>query len=584
MYTWNLNRLYQGLDDPKWIEDLARADALIEKQRTLMENSHAVPPLQFLKGALLLDEELSSLFQMLFQYVSLTLATDVANTTFNNAMMMLRKKAIKTTLPETQFKKYVSTLDDLETIIEKDALLQEYRFALLEIKDEARHLMSNEEEVLASELAQSGGSLHGKMQGDLTSTLEVPYQDKKVTLSHIRNLAYDADPIVRKEAYLSEMKSYDAIAKPMSYALHGIKKEVLTLSKRRGFISPLEETLYKSRLTQKALEALIQAMEESLPAFRCYLKRKGTLLGHAKGLPFYDLFAPMGSLTSTYTIPEAQAFILKHFATFSPDLEAMAHRAFTEDWVDYLPKDGKRGGAFCSSIYPLHESRILTNFGGTMGDISTLAHELGHAYHNVHIGKERILNTSYPMPIAETASIFCETLVKRAAFYEAKTKEEKIGMIEQELQDSTQVIVDILSRYYFESAVFERSENEFLNDKTLDTIMKEAQLATYGEGLDPDALHPKMWINKSHYYSTGRSFYNFPYAFGLLFAKGIYAQYQKKGSAFVTSIQELLRVTGKATLVDVAKTIDIDIEQIDYWRNALGVIKEDIDLFLELTK
>ncbi|MFA6627757.1 MAG: M3 family oligoendopeptidase [Bacilli bacterium] len=584
MYTWNLDRLYQGLDDPKWTQDLQIADELIAKQRILMQQATTMVPHTFLKESLLLEESLDTVFSTLFQFVSLSLATDVANVEYNNALLLLRKKAILTTLPRTQFEKYIGSLTNLEAIIDQDPYLQAYRFILLETQQHATHLMSNEEEVLASELGQSGGSLYSKMQGDLTSTLEVTYRNTIITLSKVRNLAYDRDSAVRKDAYYAELAGYEKIAKPMSYALHGIKKEVLTLSKKRQFASPLEETLHKSRLTSKALDALLQAIQQSLPHFRRYMKRKGELLGHKDGLPFYDLFAPMGSMDKEYSIEDAQAFILKHFASFSSDLHDMAKRAFNESWVDYLPKDGKRGGAFCSSIYPLHESRILTNYGNTMGDISTLAHELGHAYHNLHIGKERILNTSYPMPIAETASILCETIVKKAAIKEATTTEERLGMLEQELQDATQVIVDIYSRYLFESVVFSRSDNEFLNETTLDNIMSKAQLDSYGDGLCSSTLHPRMWINKGHYYSTGRSFYNFPYAFGLLFAKGIYAKYQEKGPKFVASIQNLLRHTGKQTLVDVAKSIDIDIEKVDYWQQALSVIQEDIDEFLLLTK
>jgi oligoendopeptidase F len=292
----------------------------------------------------------------------------------------------------------------------------------------------------------------------------------------------------------------------------------------------------------------------------------------------------MGSSSKKYTIEEAQAFILKNFATFSDDLKALAQKAFDNDWIDYDPRPGKSGGAFCSRLYSLKESRILTNFDGGIGDICTIAHELGHAYHNSIIFNERILNAGYPMPIAETASILCETIVKKAAFNEAITKEEKLGMLEQELQDSTQVIVDIYSRYLFESNVFERCQSEFLNEKTLNEMMLEAQKASYGDGLDPEYLNEGMWINKSHYYSTGRSFYNFPYAFGLLFAKGIYGKYLEKGPEFVNDLRTLLRLTGKATLMDVAKSIDIDITTPDFWRSSLEVIKEDINLFLDLTK
>ncbi len=583
MYQWSLNKLYSSLEDPRYLGDLAQVDLLIKENENLLASKASYEASIFLEKALLLQEELTILFSKLFQFVSLSLATDVSNVLFNNALVGLRKKFVATTLSRTQLERYISNLANLEEVIKTSSYLEKYRFILLEIKNNSLHLLSDQEEVLASELNQSGGSLFAKMQGDLTSTLNVDYKGEVIALSKVRNLAYSSDSNVRKEAYFAEMKSYEKINKATSFALHGIKKEVLTMSKKRKFASPLEETLVNSRLTKKALDALLQAMGESLDDFRAYLKQKALLLGHKNGLPFYDLFAPMGSLTSKYTIEEAQEFILTHFYSYANDLGDLAKRAFNEQWIDYLPKQGKRGGAFCAGIYAIKESRILTNYDGSIGDISTLAHELGHAYHNYHLRNEAPLNTSYPMPIAETASILCETIVKKKALELAKTQEEKIGLIEQELQDATQVIVDIYSRYLFEAEVFARIENEFLNEDALDKIMLKAQLASYGDGLDPNYLHPRMWINKSHYYSTGRSYYNFPYAFGLLFAKGVYAKYQEQGPAFTKEIAKLLAMTGKSSILDVSKEIGIDIENPTYWKKALNIIKDDIDTFIKLT-
>jgi pepF/M3 family oligoendopeptidase len=584
MYTWNLEKLYRQLNDEDFKKDSlaleATIDDLLIKAKHLSKGDVKSSLIDFLKQY----EDLQLLSSKLGGFVQLSLSTDSTNESFNNAMVVLQQKLVKTTLPLTLFEKFVASVDNLEEIINSDSFLKEYEFMLKEIKNESIHLLTDDEEVLAAQLNQSGGSLFSKMQTVLTSTLEVDYDGKVINLSKVRNLAYDSNPETRKKAYLAEKESYKKIAKSSSFALNGIKKEVTTMSKARKYNSPLERTLLDSRLSKDVLDALITAMKQYLPDFRRYLHRKGEVLGHKNGLPFFDLFAPMGSSDKKYTIEEAQAFILKNFGTFSDDLKVLAQRAFTEDWIDYEPRPGKSGGAFCSRIYPLKESRILTNFDGGIGDISTIAHELGHAYHNSVVFNERLFNSNYPMPIAETASILCETIVKKAAFKEAKSNDEKLGMIEQELQDSTQVIVDILSRYIFETNVFERCQSEFLNESTLNKLMLEAQKETYGDGLNPEFLNEGMWINKGHYYSTSRSFYNFPYAFGLLFAKGIYGKYQEKGSAFVDDLRKLLRMTGKASLVDVAKTINIDITDVAFWKSSLEIIKTDIDTFIELTK
>lgn len=583
MYKWNLESLYKGLDDSKFISDTKLLDEKIEVLNNLAKKLNEMDKKDALEKFVLELEAYQQIAYKLFSFISLTLATDSTNKEFNNRMVVLRSKVVNTTLAITLFEKFIANIDNLDDVISSSELLNEYKFFLNEIKEDSIHLLTEDEEVLAALLGQSGGSLYSKMQGDLTSTLEVDYRGEKITLPKVRNLAYEADPEVRRDAYFAELEAYKKIEKPTSFALNGIKKEVITMTRRRKYSSPLDRTLKSSRINEQVLNTLIQAMEESLVDFRRYLKQKAKILNHENGLPFYDLFAPIGGSDKKYSVEEAQEYILTNFKKFSSDLYEMADRAFKENWIDYLPYPGKRGGAFCSGLYPIKESRIMLNFDGSIGDISTLAHELGHAYHNLHIFNERLLNTSYPMPIAETASILCETIVKQAVLKEATNLDEKIGILEQELQDSTQVIVDILSRFYFEKEVFKRCESEFLDENELNKMMIDAQKQTYGDGLNSEFLNSGMWINKGHYYSTGRSFYNFPYAFGLLFAKGIYAKYQQLGDSFVIDLQSLLRNSGKANLMDVAASINIDITDINFWRASIDVIKKDIDLFIELT-
>jgi pepF/M3 family oligoendopeptidase len=335
-------------------------------------------------------------------------------------------------------------------------------------------------------------------------------------------------------------------------------------------------------MDKETLDTMIQVMEDYLPLFRQYLKRKASLLDHEGGLPFYDLFAPMGQSSKSFTIEEAQAYIAKNFGDFSEILADFANHAFNGHWIDAEPRAGKSGGAFCASIHPIGQSRILSNFTGTFSDVITLAHELGHGFHSHVLMDQSILNADYPMPLAETASIFAETIVMQSALKEAD-KAEKIMLIESALQDATQVIVDILSRYYFESQVFEKRKEGPLSVKEFNDLMIDAQTRTYGDGLS-DEKHPAMWINKSHYYEAGMNFYNFPYAFGLLFAKGLYSQAMAEGPAFVDKYTDLLRLTGQASVYDVPASVGIDLHSKAFWQGSLNIIKRDIEEFLALTE
>jgi oligoendopeptidase F len=326
---------------------------------------------------------------------------------------------------------------------------------------------------------------------------------------------------------------------------------------------------------------MLGAMHDSFPAFRRYFQGKARLLGK-EALPWWDIFAPVGRSEKRYTYGEAQDFILEQFATFSERLMTFTLRAFDHNWIDAEPRDGKRGGAFCMGVPGVEESRILCNFDGSLDQVSTLAHELGHAYHNeCQVGKE-MLQRQTPMTLAETASIFNQTIITDALLAQTTEPAEELAILEGFLSDAAQVVVDIYSRYLFEKEVFERRAAAELSPDDFCDIMTRAQQATYADGLDQRYLHPYMWAWKPHYYRPTLSFYNFPYTFGLLFGLGLYAVYQDRGNAFLPEYDELLRSTGEGTASDLAARFGIDIRQRAFWENSLAIVEQRIDRYLEL--
>lgn len=585
MRTWNLEKLYLGFDDLNFKDDFARLEKLIlEINSQIIDFQNYDDKLKKLLRYLNNEITFSNLIRKLFSFASLTESVESTNQDAVKMSSVLRRKIAELTKASTVFNKWVASYPELEKDIENDMFLKEHKFYLLEIKDNAKHILSDDLELMIARLRQTGSSAWGTLQSLLTSTLEVEFDDKIITLSEVRNLADDADPVVRKKAYEAELKAYKKIDKSVAAALNSIKGEVNTISQARGFASPLEQALYNSRMSKETLDAMQDAVKDYYEVFRSYLKRKASLLGHKNGLPFYDLYAPMGKVNKRFTIEEANEYVLKNFKTFSEPLYEMARTAFAENWVDYTPRQGKRGGAFCANIHPIKESRIMTNFTGAFGDMITLSHELGHAYHGEVIFRESILNSSYTMPVAETASTFCETIVNKAALKDAETKEEKIFLLESSIQGYTAVVIDIMSRFIFEKNVFEGREQTVFDVNELNEIMLKAQKETYGDGLDPNYLHPYMWVCKPHYYSGGLSYYNFPYTFGLLFAKGLYSKYLENKDAFRANYDQLLAATGKNTVEDTAKLMNIDVTKKEFWVSSLELLKEDIELFLDLTK
>lgn len=582
MENWDLSKLYTSFDSDEFQNDLKKLDEMIMKTNAFIERFNDEDYSVVLTDFLLNEIELSNLTSRLGTFVRLTMATNTTDPIAGKYMVSLQRKFTELTVVFTMWSEYVAKVPNLDEVLSSTEFLKEHAYNLKNIKKSDKFNLDKDTEALLSKLDQSSGTLWSQMQGVLTSTLEVDFMGDIVTLPEIIKKQEVSDPEIRKAAYEAELEAYKKIEKAVAFSMNGIKMQVNTLSEKRGYKGALERTLINSRLKEETLDAMISAMKDYLPEFRKYLRRKGEVLGHNDGLRWYDMGAPIGSSSKEWSIPEAQEYILKNFATFSPHLESVAARAFAENWVDYRPYKGKRGGAFCSNIRPIKQSRILHNFTGTFDGVITLAHELGHAYHGDNIFSENPLG-SYTMPLAETASIFCETILIKAALKEAQG-DELLSILESDLQGSTAVIVDILSRFIFETSVFDETKTNFLDENRLKELMTEAQKQTYGEGLNEEYMNPYMWLWKPHYYSTGLSFYNFPYAFGLLFAKGLYGVYQKQGESFTEKYDELLKATVKMDVEDVALMAGIDVTTKDFWVTSLEVIKEDIDLFLKLTE
>ena len=572
---WSLKEIYPSFESEEFKRDFERFSNFREvfNGLTLEDN------LESIKAAIASLEEFSVLSSRLGNYINLTLTANTTDETANKYRTLFGNAYAALNSAYTKVYKFIGSV---ETDITADENLKDYEFYFAEAKQQYKHLLSDELEDVIAKFSISGGDGWEQLFEAMTSGVEGEFKGEKVTLSEIRNMAYDADAAVRKEAYETELKMYDTIKEPIAFALNNIKQQVLTETSLRGFESPLAQTLEASRMSRKTLDALLEAIREYLPQFRAYLKHKASLLGHENGLPFYDLFAPIGESSRRFTIEESKEFLLENFKGFSEDLAEMTKEAYENNYIDFLPRKGKVGGAFCSNLPFIKQSRILTNFSGSLSDVVTIAHELGHAYHGLHIENHRVLNQEYSMPVAETASTFNENIVMNTVISEASDAE-KVALLESQLQDTTQIIVDIYSRYLFESAVFENREKSFMFSKDLEQLMLDAQKEAYGDGLDPDAMHPYMWACKPHYYSSGLSFYNFPYAFGGLFSKGLYAIYQEQPEGFVEKYQELLRATTVTSAEDTAKVLGVDVEDSAFWKKALAQVADNIEQFIALT-
>jgi len=475
----------------------------------------------------------------------------------------------------------------LDNSFEHGASAKAHAFMLKEAAEQSKYLMSESEEALAAEMSLSGGNAFNKLRSKTVSQVSVDFEldgeMQKMPAPALINLRTHADEDVRRRGYEAENKAWESVEETLAACLNGVKGEVITLNKRRSREDALHSSLDSARIDRATLNAMLSAMEASFPMFRKYFKHKAKLIGKEK-LAWWDLYAPVGKTDTRYTYEEARDFILNAFEKFSPELRTFSERAFKNNWIDAEMRDGKSSNGFCMRVEGVKESRIFINFDGSQDQLSTIAHELGHAFHNECAWQfdKKPLQKITPMTLAETASTFCETIVTQAVLKQVKDPQEELAILESQLNNAAGIVVDIYSRFLFEKEVFERREKAELSAEEINEIMERSQKTTYGDGLDERYLQKYMWTWKPHYYYTGRSFYNYPYAFGLLFATGLYAIYQQRGAEFVDEYKTMLASTGEATAADLAARFGIDITKRKFWEDSLAIIGEQVDRYCEL--
>jgi pepF/M3 family oligoendopeptidase len=598
---WDLSNVYPGLDTEQFQRDvdelnrqLDELDAFLDAHQIARGNPLPEAPAlrSAVDGYLERTNAVLELSGTLGAYVRSFVTTDSYNTAARRWLSRLEQSSVRLRQQGTRFDGWLGDNDaGLPALLAQPGPAQEHAFVLLETAEQSRYLMSEAEEAMAAELSLSGSSAWGKLQGTVSSQLSVPFERdgrrEMLPIAALQNISWhDPSEEVRKRAYQAELAAWETVREPLAACLNGVKGANETLNRRRGRTDALHTSLDQSRLDRKTLDAMLSAMRESFPVFRRYLRAKAARLGQP-ALPWWDLFAPVVSTSANggerhFSFAEAEGFILHQFGQFSGRLAGLAERAFANRWIDAEPRAGKRGGAFCMWVPGVRESRVLCNFDGSLDQLLTVAHELGHAFHNECAAGELPLQTITPMTLAETASTFCETLVTEATLAHATSQAEELSILETFLIGATQVVVDITSRFMFEQEVFERRAQAELSADDFCEIMLRAQRATYGDGLDERYLHPYMWAWKPHYYRAELAFYNYPYAFGLLFGTGLYALYQSRGPAFVADYEALLASTGLAAPAELAARFGIDIRQPQFWRDSLAVIERRIDRYLTL--
>jgi oligoendopeptidase F len=590
---WDMSVVYPSLESAEFAAGFAATVQQIQDTVALFERegiaAPAEPPVVDATLVARFERILTTLtatqeaYRTLRGYIEAFVSTDSRDTLAQARSSELRREAVALGLLAVRLNAWLGALD-VEALIAASPLAADHAFFLRRAKVAAEHLLPPDEEELAARLSLSGGSAWTRLYGDVTSQMSVPFarrdgdEAEDLPMSVIRALATDADRDVRRRAYEAELAAWERNAVPLAAALNAIKQETNTLTARRGWNEPLDAAVFANHINRETLDAMLTAARASFPDFRRYLRAKAKHVSGAERLPWYDLFAPVGTAGREWKWGDAEAFVAEQFGGYSPKMREFAVRAFRERWIDAEPRPGKRDGAFCMGLRA-DESRIAQNYRPAFNGVSTLAHELGHAYHNLCLSGRTFYQRGTPMTLAETASIFCETIIKQAAIHQG-SPEEQLSILEASLQAHCQVVVDITSRFQFEQTVLTARRQRDLSIPELCEAMRQAQWDTYGDGLDEACLHPYMWAAKGHYY--GATYYNYPYMFGLLFGLGLYARYQEDPDTFRAAYDDLLSRTGMADAATLAEQFGFDLRQTAFWSSSLDLIRDDIDRFVVL--
>ncbi|MEG0309097.1 MAG: M3 family oligoendopeptidase [Clostridium sp.] len=588
--NWDLNGIYPSFNSESFKNDIdSYNNSVITITSWANENfSNTKNASVKLEKFLRLNNEYINLYLRLYCYTYLLISIDGDNTEAMDMLDELDKKNDELVKSFSIFTKWLSSIDNLDEVICSSAYILEHKFYLYEIYANSKYVLSEREETLITKIKSRGSRAWNRLYRETVSAtsinIKVNGEVKNLSFNELKNMAYEKDSTLRKVAAKAEKSAGKKISQIVCPCINEISGEAITICDMKGYQSVIHKVLIDSRMNDEILHVMMDVLKENLPIFHKYYTVKGNLLGHKSKVPFYDVYATIGNGNGKISYLDSKNLIISSFKTFSDELSDFAKRTFDERWIDAEPSATKGSYGLSVDIFPIKESRIMTNFSGNYVDVTVLAHEIGHAYHSYCLRDEQLLNTNYPTPIAETASIFCETIINKVLINTVQP-ENKIMILEKSISDVAYYIVEMYGRYLFECELFEKRKEGILSVEELNEIMKKSMKQAYGDVIDEKTINPYSWVNNISFYMAGNEFLNFPYTFGVLFSKGLYADYLKNGKDFVEGYDKFLKSTSKNNIADIAKFMNIDLYSHDFWEGAFKIIDQDIENFIsEVTK
>ncbi len=589
--TWDLDPIFAGGSNSspllQLLDSLARAPQQLREQVELLDLDDSPEALSRWQVALQLRDRIEEQLDEVRAFVGCLMSQNV-----NDAEAKLLSGRVQQLI--AAFEGAELQLKDLLRRFPEPAwrrLLADERFRptafqLQEARENAAELLPPEQEALIVDLSVDGFRAWERLYQTVVGRITVPWtengQEEKLSVGQAYNKFANPDPAVRARHFARWTEAWEAESELCAVALNHLGGFRLATYRHRGWDSVLARALKDNRISQATLDAMWGAVDTAKDRLVLYFQRKAELLG-LEQLAWHDELAPIANSVSPLSYDAAADFVVEQFEQFSPRMAEFARFALESRWVEAEDRPGKRPGGYCTSLPISRQSRVFMTFGGTSDGASTLAHELGHAYHNHVQWDLPTLARGFTLSTAETASTFAELVVSRAAIARARTRAEKLTLLDEALRDAATMFMNIHARFLFETRFYEARKEGPLSVEQLNEMMVGAQKDAFRNALS--AYHPQFWASKAHFYGSGTPLYNFPYTFGFLFSAGVYRRALDGGSGFEESYVGLLRDTGRMTTEELAQRhLGVDLSQPDFWLSAVDMAMAGLPEFLRLTE
>ncbi|MEC7307339.1 M3 family oligoendopeptidase [Vibrio crassostreae] len=589
--SWDLSIAYSDLNDAKIEQDIELIQQCIELLNLHVEKRHIILAMQ---NAIQTSEAAGTLLSTINTFANCHASVDATHT---EAKALLGRVAKLNSEMSQAFSPYEDTLihaepEFIDAVLEHESAdVAGQRFAIESSRKLASSRLSVAEEQLLAAMKVDGrdgwGRLYDNLTGSLKLSLKLEGEDEVLGFSQAASLLYGSEFDKQEPAWRAVQGAMNTHQESFASILNALAGWRLTENKKRSKISDvhfLDPSLHGSRIVPETLDTMMSVAK----ANREVGQKAGLLMARVHGLdemkPWNHLAAmpPLGDAESkVYPFDEAIEVIKTAFAEVNPEMSDFVALMVENGWIDAAPAANKRLGAYCTKFAATRTPLVFMTWSGSRSDLMTLAHELGHAFHNWVMKDMPLCQTRYPMTLAETASIFAENIVRDHLLQQAQTRNEKLEMLWEELSSSLALMVNIPVRFEFEKAFYEQREKGELTAQQLCDLMETTWKEWYGEAMTE--ADPYFWASKLHFSISQVSFYNYPYLFGYLFSKGVYAQRDAKGEQFYSDYVSLLRDTGSMMAEEVVqKHLGMDLTQADFWQQSIDMVKVQIDEFERL--